>query len=86
MLIDYLELLDWTGRIVLEDKRGANYAQRPRLLTILGLEDECWLDLASGFGKNYQGAVGSLEELASFASHTGKRWIARKKELRRSLH
>jgi REP element-mobilizing transposase RayT len=85
-LIDYLELLDWTGRILREDKRGVIYAQHPRLLTILGLEDESWLELASGFGKNYQGAVGSLEELASFASHTGKRWIARKNELRRRLH
>ena len=85
-LIDYLELLDWTGRILREDKRGAIYAQHPRLLTVLGLEDESWLELASGFGKNYQGAVGSLDELASFASHTGKRWIARKNELRRSLH
>jgi REP element-mobilizing transposase RayT len=85
-LIDYLELLDWTGRILREDKRGAIYAQHPRLLTIIGLEDESWLELAGGFGKNYQGAVGSLEELVAFASHTGKRWIARKNELRRSLH
>ena len=84
-LIDYLELLDWTGRILREDKRAAICAQRPRLLNILGLEDKSWLELASGFGKNYQGAVGSLEELAMFASHTGKRWIARKNELRRNL-
>ncbi len=85
-LIDYLELLDWTGRILRKDKRGAILAKHPRLLTVLGLQDECWLELASGFGKNYQGAVGSLEELALFASHTGKRWIARKNELRRRLH
>ena len=85
-LIDYFELLDWTGRILREDKRGAISAQRPKLLCILGLEDESWLELASGFGKNYQGAVGSLEELALFASHTGKRWIAKKNTLRRCLH
>ena len=85
-LIDYLELLDWTGRILREDKRGAICAQRPKLLSILGLEDESWLELASSFGKNYQGAVGSLEELALFASHTGKCWIAKKNVLRRCLH
>ena len=55
------------------------------LLNILGLDDKSWFELASGFGKNYQGAVGSLEELAMFANHTGKRWIARKNELRRTL-
>ncbi|WP_372882498.1 transposase [Psychromonas sp.] len=85
-LIDYLELLDWTGRILREDKPGNICAQRPKLLCILGLDDESWLELASGFGKNYQGAVGSLEELALFASHTGKCWIAKKNALRRCLH
>ncbi|WP_354623031.1 transposase [Psychromonas sp. MME2] len=85
-LIDYLELLDWTGRILRADKRGAIYAQHPRLLNILGLEDAAWLELASGFGKNYQGAVGSLDELALFADHTGKCWIAKKNALRRCLH
>ncbi len=38
---------------------------------MLALEDESWFELASGFGKNYQGAVGSLEELTLFASHAG---------------
>ena len=85
-LIDYLELLDWSGRILRQDKGGAICAQRLRLLAVLGLEGESWLELASGFGKNYQGAVGSLEELALFASHTGKCWIARKNALRRCLH
>ncbi len=85
-LSDYLELLDWTGRILHEDKRGVICVQRPRLLNTIGLEDESWLELAGGFGKNYQGAVGSLEKLALFASHTGKRWIAKKNILRQSLH
>ncbi len=85
-LVNYLELLDWTGRIIREDKRGAICAQRPKLLIILALEDESWLELARGFGKNYQGAVGSLDELALFASHTGKRWIAKKNVLRRCLY
>ncbi len=85
-LIDYLELLDWTGRILREDKPGVISAQRPKLLKTLGLEDASWFELANGFGKNYQGAVGSLDELALFASHTGKRWIAKKNVLRRCLH
>jgi len=47
--------------------------QRPRLLTILGLDDGACLSLASSFGKDYDGEVGSLEALASYASNTGKR-------------
>ena len=82
-LLDYIELVDWSGRIIREDKRGAISGSRPRLLSTLGLDDDTWLSLASSFGKDYHGAVGSLEALAAYASHTGKRWIASKNQLRR---
>ncbi len=82
-LIDYLELVDWSGRIIREDKRGAIATQAPALLSALGLDSETWISLASDFGKDYHGAVGSLEELALFAEHTGKRWISGKNKLRR---
>ncbi|MEL0658165.1 transposase [Psychromonas arctica] len=81
-LLDYIELVDWSGRIIREDKRGAISNQRPRLLSMLGLDDDTWLSLASNFGKDYHGAVGSLEALATYASNTGKRWIASKNQLR----
>ena len=81
-LLDYIELVDWSGRIIREDKRGIILSQHSRLLTTLGLDDETWLSLTSSFGKNYHGAVGSLEALAAYASNTGKRWIASKNQLR----
>ena len=81
-LLDYIELVDWSGRIIREDKRGVISSQRPRLLSTLGLDDDTWLSLASSFGKDYHGAVGSLEALAAYASNTGKRWIASKNQLR----
>ena len=83
-LLDYIELVDWSGRIIRKDKRGAILGTRPRLLSTLGLDDYSWLSLASSFGKDYHGAVGSLEALAAYASHTGKRWIASKNQLRRT--
>lgn len=81
-LIDYLELVDWSGRVLREDKQGAIAGHHPKLLSKLGLDKATWLTLASRFGKDYQGAVGSLEELASFAEHTGKYWIASKNQIR----
>ena len=51
---------------------------------MMGLDDDTWLSLASSFGKDYHGAVGLLEALATYASHTGKRWIAAKNQIRRS--
>ncbi|MEH6453237.1 MAG: hypothetical protein V7782_09395 [Psychromonas sp.] len=84
--IDYLELVDWTGRVIREDKRGAISNQIPSLLSTLGLESETWLELACHFGKDYHGAVGSLEELAQFASHTGRSWVSGQNKLHRMLH
>jgi len=84
--IDYLELVDWTGRVIRGDKSSAISAQIPSLLSTLGLDSETWLELACNFGKNYHGAVGSLDELALFAEHTGKRWISGKTKLQRMLH
>ena len=85
-LIDCLELVDWTGRVIREDKRGAISAQVPALLSSLGLDSATWLSLASDFGKEYHGAVGTVEELALFAEHTGKQWISGKNKLRRMYH
>jgi len=76
----------WTGRDIRNDKRGVICGKRPRLLSVLGLENDTWLELASSFGKDYHGAVGSLDEFALFAEHTGKRWIAGKNKLQRMLH
>ncbi|MFT6985146.1 MAG: REP element-mobilizing transposase RayT [Psychromonas sp.] len=85
-LIDYLELVDWTGRAIRSDKRGVISNKIPRLLSTLGLDSDTWLELACHFGKDYHGAVGSLDELALFAEHTGKRWISGQSKLQRMLH
>ncbi|MCP4322310.1 MAG: hypothetical protein GY787_10765, partial [Alteromonadales bacterium] len=56
------------------------------LLGILGSDSETWLSLANDFGKDHHGAVGSLEELALFAEHTGQQWISGQNKLRRIYH
>ena len=85
-LLDYLELVDWTCRVIRDDKPGLIGEKTPRLLNTLNLDSETWVELASSFGKDYHGAVGSLEELALFAEHTGKQWISGKTKLQRILH
>jgi len=56
--IDYLELLDWTSRVLRTDKRGMVLDAQPQLLHVFGIDDEIGCELASSFGKNYHGAVG----------------------------
>lgn len=45
-LKDYIDLVDWTGRIVREDKRGAIAAGVPKLVAALGLNEDEWRLLA----------------------------------------
>jgi len=85
-LLDYLELVDWTGRMMCDEKRGSISAEAPVLLGVLGLNSDTWFMLANDFGKTYHGAVGSLEELALFAEHTGKNWISGKRKLDQIYH
>ena len=53
-LLDYLELVDWSGCILREDKRGTIANHHPQLLSKLGFDEATWITLASRFGKDYQ--------------------------------
>ncbi len=41
-ITDYLELLDWTGRTIRDDKRGSTDAGLPPILTRLGISAKQW--------------------------------------------
>jgi REP element-mobilizing transposase RayT len=75
-LLDYLTLVEETGKIIRGDKRGYLNNQAFPLLEQLGLSGEHWLKLAQNFGKQYHQAVGSTHELSAFAAHTNKHWIS----------
>ena len=42
-LMDYLELIDWTGRAARADKQGAIHSAAPRILQRLGIDTPTWL-------------------------------------------
>ncbi len=46
---DYLELVDWTGRILRDDKRGAIASETPEILTRLNIETKHWIYLTKDF-------------------------------------
>jgi hypothetical protein len=75
-LLDYLTLVEETGKIIREDKRGYLTEQAFPLLKQLGINSEDWLQLAQHFGKQYRQAVGSISELSAFAANTEKQWIS----------
>jgi hypothetical protein len=58
-LKDYIELVDWTGRIIREDKRGHIDNSQPNILSRLNLNVEAWKILTTEFESHFQCWVGS---------------------------
>ena len=58
-LIDYLELVDWTGRIIREDKRGAIQSDLPSILKRIEIDTVAWATLTTEFETQFNNWVGS---------------------------
>ena len=69
---DYCELIELTGRVLRDDKRGAIDVQQAPLLQRLGLSDENWLELTRGFGHAFSLAAGDCEHLSQHKEHSGQ--------------
>ena len=67
--LDYLELVDWTGRQVREDKRGSINENAPPILKRLGISAKHWLYLCTHFESRFKGLVGSVESLKQACGH-----------------
>ena len=68
---EYLALLDWTGRQIREDKRGAIPEDAPPILERLNLNGENWLNLVHDFRRKFRRAAGTPESLAKEAQKRG---------------
>jgi len=62
-LTDYLELVDWTGRAILETKRGSIPAQLPPILDRLQIDPKHWLYVTQNFESKFKGLVGKAFKL-----------------------
>ena len=70
-LEDYLILVDETGRIIRDDKRGAINDKTGNILTRLHISDGSWLKLTTEFETTFTGAAGTAEHLCEFTEHVG---------------
>ena len=70
-LLDYIELLDWTGRQVREGKRGSIDANVPPALQRINISPAHWLDLCTNFEDRFKGLVGSKHSLKSLVTAFG---------------
>lgn len=62
-LTDYLELVDWTGRIIRDDKRGAIPHDTPAIINRLNIEPKHWFYCATQFESRFKGLVGNAHRL-----------------------
>jgi REP element-mobilizing transposase RayT len=66
-LKDYIELVDYTGRIIRDDKPGFIPESFAPILERIKVTQSGWFQMVKGLQKNFYYAVGSLENLKEFA-------------------
>ncbi|MBT1442912.1 transposase [Shewanella sp. JM162201] len=77
---DYLELIDWTGRAVRDDKRGFIASTRPKLLQALGISDDAWITSAKEFRRQYSGISGRWDAMCAMKAKCGGKWCRGKQQ------
>jgi len=71
---DYFELVDWSGRHIAPNKSGHISEIEPRILAILGVDEDDWLTSAKNFRRQYGSFAGTNEHLRDFAHQHGQSW------------
>ncbi|MFC1707412.1 transposase [Planctomycetota bacterium] len=74
-LDEYLELLDWTGRQVVSDKRGKIPAPLCPILERLSLDVDRWLEIVLNFGSWFRRVAGAVESIREEAVRAGRKWL-----------
>ena len=72
---DYLELVDWTGRILRDDKRGAIPADTPEILSRLNIDVKHWIYLTRDFESPFKSLVGCAHQVRQACEQLGKCWV-----------
>jgi len=73
-LLDYLELLDWTGRAIRSHAHGVIPGDLPPIAVRLQIESNSWLAMTEGFESLFHSLVGREESVLSACVRTGRSW------------
>ena len=70
-LTDYLELVDCTGRIIRDDKRGYISNEAEKILTRLNLDEDQWLEMTQHFEHQFKNFAGAEFRVRQSCQHFG---------------
>jgi REP element-mobilizing transposase RayT len=72
---EYVEAVDWSGRIFRPNKKGHIPEHSPAVLTRLCVTDRQWSREIKHYGRWYYRAVGSMSALEEYCARLQQRWI-----------
>lgn len=75
-LIDYFNLVEWTGRCIREDKRGAIPAHIKSIFARFNVNEQDWVNVIEEFNRHYINAAGSPKKMLRWAIANNRKWCA----------
>ncbi len=73
-LNDYLRLVDWTGRAIRVDKKGAIPSELAPILERIGLNPDAWLKSIKYYNRDYFSVLGAIDRIKAYAQMQKKCW------------
>jgi len=73
-LFDYLELADFSSRLIVPHKRGSIAKERPKILYVLNIEVDSWFNTIQHFRRQYANFEGSRVSLVKCAHSHSHSW------------
>ncbi len=74
-LQDYLNLIDWAGRAIREDKRGYIKDTTPPILLRLGISPDKWLDALPQLEAQFHQFMGEESSMRSISGKKNQKWV-----------
>ena len=74
-LEEYLELVDWTGKILRDDKRGFIPENMPPILERLKIDAKQWFYCAQHFESRFKSFVGKCHSIEKACVSLKRRWV-----------
>ena len=74
-LTDYLQLVDWSGRQLRDDKRGAIDETLPDILARLEIDSRQWHYLTTRFESRFKHLVGAVHSVRKACRDLDRRWV-----------